>query len=200
MKKTTQCERLQTVLDLSWELVYRSILSGRLEINKESSLQLHLSRTIFDLGNLYCTEPGECFKIEMESNYEGKSIDITCSLGDTSAALELKCFIKASNRAADLDMYDVLKDIERLESYSVFNIRKFICLTDNKYYPHTEQRGYGKSVTLKNGTTYTAGQKIIPAWTGIWKVNRDKEIILTNELVCDWVSDEIWHFLYLNIK
>ena len=47
----------------------------------------------------------------METNYEKKSIDIVCILGEMKAAIELKCFMKASNRAKDLDCYDVLLDI-----------------------------------------------------------------------------------------
>lgn len=91
--------RLNQIIDLDWELLFESIISGRLLINKESSLQLHLSKLIFDLGNLYCILPNEIFKIEMETKYENKSIDIVCKLGETTAAIELKCFMKASNRA-----------------------------------------------------------------------------------------------------
>lgn len=61
---------------------------------KESSLQLHLSKLIFDLDNLYCILPGESFKIEMETNYGNKSIHIVCGFGQTKAAIELKCLLK----------------------------------------------------------------------------------------------------------
>lgn len=196
----SQYDRLQKVIELSWDLLFKSIISGRFTVNKESSMQLHLAKILFELGNLYCTEPGEYFKIEMESAYENKSIDIICSLGDVSAAIELKCFMKSSKRAADLDMYDVLKDVERLENYNGFQIKRFICLTDNAYYPNKEQKGYAKSVSLKNATKYIAGQKIIPDWAGKWKVKRDKEISLKNDLICNWISFEKWHYLAFNIN
>lgn len=61
-------------------------------------------------------------------------------------------FIKASNRAKDLDCYDALTDIERLQHFKGYDIRKFICLTDNKYYPETLQTGHRKTVTLNIGT------------------------------------------------
>lgn len=199
MIELPQNDRLLNVINLAWEILFRSIVSGRVPINKESSLQLNLSKIIFELVNLYCTQPEEHFTIEMESSYENKSIDIVCSLGNARAAIELKCFIKSSKRAADLDMYDVLKDIERLQNYNGFEIKRFFCLTDNKYYPETEQTGFAKSVSLKNGTVYYAGQEIIPGWVGAWKVKRDKTIILNNDLVCNWKSEGKWHHLAVNV-
>lgn len=123
-------DRLDNVLTLSWNLIFQKILNNKLVINKESSLQLHLSRLILDIGNAYCIKPNESFFIEMETKYENKSIDIVCGINNIKAAIELKCFMKASNRSKDLDCYDVLKDIERLQSYEGFLIKKFICLTD----------------------------------------------------------------------
>ena len=134
MISSDQHVRLNQVLDTAWDILFEQIVSGKLLINKESSLQLHLSKLIFELGNIYCILPDEYFEIKMEANYEKKSIDIVCSLGEMKAALELKCFMKASNRAKELDCYDALIDIERLQNFSGFQIRKFICLTDNKYY------------------------------------------------------------------
>ncbi|KQM75230.1 hypothetical protein ASE74_20635 [Pedobacter sp. Leaf216] len=84
-----QYSRLQQIIDLAWEILFERIVSSKQIINKESSLQLHLSKLIFDLGNTYCIEPNERFEIEMETNYEKKSIDIVCILGETKAAIEL---------------------------------------------------------------------------------------------------------------
>ena len=192
--------RLNQIIDLAWELLFESIISGKLLINKESSLQLHLSKLIFDLGNLYCILPDETFKIEMETNYQNKSIDVVCSLGNIRAAIELKCFMKASNRAKDLDCYDALIDIERLQHFEGFEIRKFICLTDNKYYPQTLQKGHGKTVTLNNGTIYSANQQIIPGWAEKWKVKRDKPIVFKKDITCSWIAKDNWHFLKIDIE
>jgi hypothetical protein len=199
MISSDQHTRLNQVLEMAWEILFEQIVSGKLIINKEPSLQLHLSKLIFELGNIYCIFPKEHFEIEMETKYENKNIDIVCSLGKVKAAVELKCFIKASNRAKELDCYDALKDIERLENYSGFQIRKFICLTDNKYYPERAQTGHGKTVSLKQGTVYSANEKIIPGWADKWKVNRDKPIIFKTEIKCDWVSKTGWHYLKTNI-
>lgn len=194
-----QHTRLNQVIDIAWEILFERIVSRQLLINKESSLQLHLSKLIFDLGNIYCILPKEHFEIEMETNYEKKSIDVVCSLGKLKAAIELKCFMKASNRAKEIDCYDALIDIERLQNFSGFQIKKFICLTDNKYYPERAQTGHGKTVSLKNGTIYSADKKIIPGWADKWKVKRDKPIVFKKEIKCDWVSNSNWHFLKIDI-
>lgn len=191
--------RLSQIIDLAWDLLFENIVSGKIIINKESSLQLHLSKIIFDLGNLYCILPNETFKIEMETNYGNKSIDIVCGFGKTKAAIELKCFMKASNRAKELDCYDALIDIERLQHFDGFQIKKFICLTDNKYYPKTLQTGHGKTVSLYNGTVYQANEQIIPGWAQKWNVKRDKPIVFKNNVVCNWNSRDLWHVLKVEI-
>lgn len=151
------------------------------------------------MGTIYCILPNEFFEIEMETKYENKSIDIVCSLGDFKAAIELKCFMTASNRAKDLDCYDALIDIERLQGYSGFQIRKFICLTDNKYYSEKEQTGHGKTVSLKNGTIYSANKKIVPGWADKWKVKRDKPIVFNMDIICNWISKTNWHYLKIDL-
>lgn len=194
-----QNKRLNEVVDTAWKIIFERIVSGKLLINKESSLQLHLSKLIFELGNIYCIHPKEGFEIEMETNYGNRSIDIVCCLGDIKAAIELKCFMKASNRAKDLDCYDALIDIERLQSFTGFDIKKFICLTDNKYYPETAQKGHGKTVSLKNGTFYPSNEKIIPGWAEKWKVKRDKPIVFNSDILCKWTSKTDWHYLKMDI-
>lgn len=191
--------RLNQVINLSWAILFERIVSKKLKINKESSLQLHLSKLIFDLGNIYCILPGEIFEIEMETNHQSKNVDIVCTLGNIKAAIELKCFMKISNRAKDLDSYDALSDIERLHNFSGFEIKKFICLTDNSYYPKTTLTGHGKTVMLKHGTVYAANKEIVPGWAGKWKVNRDKSIIFPTEILCDWISKNDWYYWKVDI-
>lgn len=199
MIDTDPTSRLNRIIDNAWELLFEQVVSGRLIINKESSLQLHLSKIIFDLGNLFCILPKEYFEIEMETNYENKSIDVVCGLGKRKAAIELKCFMKSSNRAKDIDGYDALKDIERLQDYTGFKIKKFICLTNNKYYAERQQKGKGKTVSLKNGTVYPANIEVIPGWAGQWKVKRDRPIVFKREVRCNWVTKNNWHFLKMDL-
>lgn len=191
-------ERLSYLIDESWQILFQRIVSGKQLINKEASLQLQLARILNDLGNAYCILPNEIFQLELETRYNGKNIDITCRLGEVIAAIELKCFMKSSNRAKDLDMYDALIDIERLELFGDFDIKKFFCLTDNKYYAETIQKGMASSVTIKNGTIYKANQTIIPLWTGKWKVKRDKPIIFKKDIEFSWVKSEKWYYLQVD--
>jgi hypothetical protein len=191
--------RLNQTIDTAWEILFERIVSGCIKINKESSMQLHLSKIIFDLGNIYCILPNENFEIEMETNYENKSIDIVCQLGEVKAAIELKCFRKASNRAKEIDCYDSLIDIERLQQFTGFQLKKFICLTDNKYYSERAQTGHGKTVSLRNGTIYPMHTEIIPGWVDKWKINRDKPIVFNKDIRCDWTTRSDWHFWKVDI-
>jgi hypothetical protein len=120
---TNKEERLRLLLNTSFELFLKQLVTGKITINKESSMQLHYSNLVHRLGDIICIEPSEIFSIELESDYDKKNIDITCGFDNIRAAIELKCFRIKSNRPLDTDMYDVLKDIERLYSYEGFKIK-----------------------------------------------------------------------------
>jgi hypothetical protein len=197
----TKQQRLRRTLDAAWDILSQRIATGRVTINKEASLQLHYSSILLSYGELLCTDPGETFSIELESAFERHSIDITCSLGDVRAAIELKCFRKHSKRAVDTDMYDVLLDIQRLLSYQDFSVRKFICLTDNPYYANGTHSGHAGSVTIRDGTTYPVGTTITPSWAGKWKSHeRDAELKLTKDVGIKWTRDGNWYVLSLTFE
>ena len=119
----SKADRIAYVLDFAWEIFFERVATERIKVNKESSMQLHYSAILYGLGELMCVSPKEAFTIELESSYKSKNIDITCSYDDVKDAVELKCFRKKSNRATDTDMYDVLKDVERLLSYNDFQVK-----------------------------------------------------------------------------
>jgi hypothetical protein len=52
----TQPERLTRILDESWES-WQRIATGRVNINKKASLQLHYSSILLTYGELFCVEP-----------------------------------------------------------------------------------------------------------------------------------------------
>jgi hypothetical protein len=196
----TKEQRLTRMLDASWDILSQRIATGRIMINKEASLQLHYSSILSAQGELLCIEPGETFSIELESANAKKSIDITCAFGDTKAAIELKCFRKASNRAMDIDMYDVLRDLERLSSYDGFAVRKFICITDNPYYAKAAHSGHAGSVTIRDGTRYKSGTTITPAWSGAWKdKSRDQALAVTKDILFDWSENHGWYSLSITL-
>ena len=126
--------RLEFIISQAWAILFAKIVEGTQPINKEASLQLQLAKLMQEIGAAYCIYPNELFVVELETGLGRKSIDITCSLGNTTAAIELKCFRKQSNRAKDLDMYDALKDIQRLDNYDEYEQKYFICIADSSYY------------------------------------------------------------------
>jgi hypothetical protein len=196
----SQHERLTRILDESWEILAQRIATGRVSINKEASLQLHYSSILLSYGELLCVEPRETFTIELESASGRKSIDIKCTLGETRAAIELKCFRKASNRACDIDMYDVWYDLERLLSYQEFAVRKFICLTDNPYYVCGVHSGHAGSVSIRNGTILQIGSKIAPSWAGKWKdKSRDRCLTFAKSVELHWNQNRGWYSLALTL-
>lgn len=196
----SQVARLGFVLDFAWEIFFEKVAAGRVKINKESSMQLHYSAILHGIGELLCIQPREIFAIELESSYERKNIDITCFYDDVRAAVELKCFKKGSNRAVDTDMYDVLRDVERLLSYSDFQVRRFICLADNPYYSDGTHLGHAGTVSIHNGMQYRQGMLIQPSWAGKWKdKTRDRAIHLNKDVYFNWVKKNGWYYLNLDL-
>jgi hypothetical protein len=197
---TDRTDRLAYIIELAWDIFFQRICSGRTAVNKEASMQLHLSTILHGLGEMFCIMPDETFSIELESKYDRSNIDIVCSYGDVKAAIELKCFKKASNRATDLDMYDVFKDIYRLQNFEGFQVKKFICLTDNPYYATSEHNGHAGSVSIQNGIQHKAGDAVTPSWIGLWKdKSRDKELILTQDIAFNWVQQDKWYYVSMSL-
>ena len=192
--------RLSYVIDLAWAIFFQRICTGRTAINKEASMQLHLATILHGMGELCCVQPGETFDIELETKYAKNNIDIVCGFGDVKAAIELKCFKKASNRATDLDMYDALKDISRLHAFEGFVVKKFICITDDPYYATGNHMGHSASVTINNGIAYSAGALITPSWIDKWKdKSRDKSLLIKKDIVFNWEQQEQWYYLSMNL-
>jgi len=197
---TDKKDRLLYMIDLAWNIFFQRVCSGRTTVNKEASMQLHLSTILHGLGEMLCIMPEERFNIELESKYDKSNIDIVCSYGDVKAAIELKCFKKASNRAADIDMYDVFKDIYRLKKFEDFQVKKFICLTDSHYYSQGEHNGHMACVSIRHGLTYKSGENIKPSWIGCWKdKSRDKELLLEQDTVFNWVQQKNWYYINMNL-
>ncbi len=195
-----QHQRVQYLVDLAWEVFFERVASGKVKVNKESSMQLHYASVLYSIGETFCILPAESFSIELESGRGKQNIDITLSLGEVKAAIELKCFRKRSKRAVDTDMYDTLKDIERLLSFDEYQVKKFICLSDNTYYADAAHKGHAGSVTIKEGTQYKKGTMITPSWEGKWKdKTRDKPIHSGTDLLFRWVNRNGWYALVFNL-
>lgn len=192
-------ERLNYVLDLAWSIFIKRLALGRIKVNKESSMQLHYASLINSLGELMCLDKDDVFTVELEHSYQSKNVDIVCYYNDFKAAVELKCFKKSSNRATDTDMYDVLKDIERLFNFEDFEVKRFLCLTDNPYYMNGQHTGHAEFVSISHGTLYINENPIIPSWAGKWKdKSRDKTLHFKKDVGFEWFQEKDWY--YLNLK
>jgi hypothetical protein len=191
-------DRLKFLLEMSWAILFKRIVSGKTTVNKEASLQLHYASIIQHLGTLLCIRPSENFDVELESRHGKQSIDITCGFGTDKAAIELKCFKKRSNRPVDIDMYSVLADLQRLQGYTDFKVRQFVCLTDNPYYARGPHTGHAGSVSLMHGKSYLAATPITPSWQGQWKTKaKFPDITLSSPVTMNWKKDDKWCALHL---
>ena len=141
-------------------------------------MQLHYSSILNTVGELLCILPGETFSLELESSIGRMNFDITCRFDDVSAAIELKCFRKFSNRAQDLDMYDVWVDITRLHGLDDFQVKRFICLTDHDRYPNGKHGGYSKTFSIAHGAEYKYGDVLTPPWLGSGKIIQETTLSL----------------------
>ncbi|MEW9699337.1 hypothetical protein [Paenibacillus sp. SI8] len=141
------------------------------------------------------------FTIELEHSYQSKNIDIVCYYNDIKAAVELKCFKKSSNRATDNDMYDVLKDIERLMNFDDFAIKRFVCLTDNPYYVHVQHSGQAENVSTRHGTIYFNDNPIVPGWIGRRRdTSRDRTLSFKQDVGFEWFQEDNWYYLNLTLE
>jgi len=207
-------DRLNLIIELSWDILLKRIASGITPINKESSMQLLLSVIIHGIGELLCLGPEEIFTIELESNYDNKNIYLTCNLENclngkhTKAAIELKCFWKSSNKAKEFDMYDVWKDIERLIEFDGFDVRKFICFTDDQYYRLGNNAGHASIVSTKENIRYSEDSIIQPVWVDKSYSNRSFPITLNKDVALNWKQipsslknreHKEWNYLFIDL-
>ncbi len=202
MNLQDQEEKLRYILDFSWEIYIERLISSKISLNLESSMQLHYASIINNLGELLIVKPDEIFNVELEHAYENTSkyIDIQCSYNNVKAALELKCFRKGSNRAKDIDMYDALKDIERLDSFKAHKIKKFICLSDDISYLDGKHTGHAGIVSIKDGRKIASGTKIVPSWIGKWKnKSRDNPIVIKNDIHFKWIRKDKWYYVIIDL-
>lgn len=204
---TDQKERLSEIINLSWNILIEYVDNGKVKINKESSLQLHYAAILKQIGETFCIKPEEIFTVELETHYKGKNIDIFCSLGQAKAALEIKCFKEFSSTggksaAQDIKMYDVFEDICRLSGYvdeKFVDFGIFLCYTDHKYFVEgAEMKGYTKVFSTRNGSQYPKGVIKVP-WSGWKDKSRDKDIILTRNIIFNWTTKKKHNFLLLPV-
>ena len=169
-------ERLVQIVDLAYERLRMKINGGRIRVENEASLQLHLGSILKTVGELYETSKDEHFAIELEkpvrltdrtfdkSRTERAKIDIWCSFIDPTkasadaCAIELK-FFKRENHREPNNRYDVFVDIANLERYGQIATSCFLIVgTDHDHYVH--QAAYSPDTSdfdFRHGSAYVAG-------------------------------------------
>lgn len=202
-------ERLSNIINFSWKILIEYVINGKVKLNKESSLQLHYSAILKQIGEIFCIHPKEEFWVELESNYRGKNIDIFCGIDNIKAAIEMKCFKKFSSSggksaAHDIKMYDTFVDIDRISIYEddkYVDLGFFLCYTDDIYFVRGEKiQGYAENFNTRNDRKYRKRQILKPLWIGKWKnQNRDKDIILKRDIEFNWTTRDKHYFLILSI-
>jgi hypothetical protein len=169
-------ERLIKVVNFAYCRLREKIGGGRICIDNEASLQLHLSSILKSTGELYERSKSELFSIELESPVRlpdgrlGKSgttkarIDILISfeiVGTNvkhSCAIELK-FFKLANHREPNNRYDVFSDIQNLEAYGgTADLGFLIVATDHHHY--VSQDSYSNDTAdfdFRQGARYESG-------------------------------------------
>ena len=169
-------ERLIKVVNFAYCRLREKIGGGRICIDNEASLQLHLSSILKSTGELYERSKSELFSIELESPVRlpdgrlGKSgttkarIDILISfeIAGTnvkySCAIELK-FFKLANHREPNNRYDVFSDIQNLEAYGgIADLGFLIVATDHQHY--VSQDSYSNDTAdfdFRQGKRYVSG-------------------------------------------
>ncbi len=205
MIQNEHTERLNEVLDLSWEIFKSQFINGRHEINKEAPFQHHFADIINKVGNLFCLTREDAFYTDLETKFpslkfenKNKYIDITCEFYKKSkCAIELK-FKKESQGAQDHGRIDIFQDLETVElaCKEVFNIGKLYVITDSKPYINQSVRGVGTVFPTHNG------YKTIPnvPYVSTSKGRDNISITFQNEYNFQWEEIQGYYFLAITVR
>ena len=123
-------ERLQEIIQTSYQLLCKKIVGGSICINSEATLQHYFGLILSDVGHLYEFGKTDIFTVSME--YEIKNIKtmksdgvaradifLSLSVGEQTetAAIEIKYLPKSPNEAVTDNRFYLLWDMENLEAY-----------------------------------------------------------------------------------
>ena len=135
-------DRLQRIVEKAVPILFDQIEGGRVPVQSEASLQLHLGRIIMTVADLEMVHPRETFSIELEKPLGGSGrgrIDIWFRLTtdddrEWRCAMELKFFKKAS-QAEPVNRHKAMLDIARLEKCGdVADIGFMLVATNHPHY------------------------------------------------------------------
>lgn len=205
--------RVDKIIDLSMDSLYKKINAGMVKIDNEASLQLQLSYLIKILADVFLYSVDEKFSIELEKSVInpdgfGKSgsnkarIDIFLTFQNIQTDEEFKCaielkYFKKENHREPNNRYDVFKDILHLENYKKYADKGFLIVaTDHKHYvEHPKYSDNTKDFDFRHNSQYKSGTKLV--------YNTEKPhgepIILNNDYEFLWKKLDGINFLKLEV-
>jgi len=197
--------RLHEILDISWKIFQSQFLNQLHSINTEAPFQHYFANIIASVGQLYCIERVDNFKVDLETRVEGiqgkrKFVDITCEFVNTniSCAIELK-FKTATQAAQNYGRVDAYIDIEALEQLkqSGFSIGKFYMITDSAIYTKKSKSGVGTVFSTHHGYNIEADKPY-----QCEENNKGRSNVVTtfsSSHKFEWQKYHDWFFLEMNI-
>lgn len=160
-------ERLERIVIKAVPILFDQIEGGRVVVQSEASLQLHLGRIIATVADLELVSARETFSIELEKPLGRKTgrgrLDIWFRLTGADGrewrcAMELKFFKKAS-QAEPVNRHKVFLDVARLETCGdVAEVGFLLVATDHPHY--VEWDVYSADTAdfdFRHGQRYRAG-------------------------------------------
>ncbi|MDF2556533.1 MAG: hypothetical protein K0R71_361 [Bacillales bacterium] len=210
-------DRLNQIIEDSWDIFIAQSLYGRLSLHKEASFQHHFSNIISQVGTLYCFSKKEVFHVDLEYSIKKQdgfeknaSIDIICELSNfeenksVKAAIELKHTTKSGD-ATDIARISSYQDIFRLEKLKKlknenFRICKFYMLANRNAYTNiSSQNTSGEDFPTHEGYCIEPGKIYRTEHT---KVGNGVELVFEKEYKFSWRKYEEpnrLYFLSINI-
>jgi hypothetical protein len=205
-------KRLEFSISVAWKLFQHKVSSGKININKEASMQLHYARILEDVIALMIYEDEEKVKIQLEQtvvlkNGKTHEVDIFVMAEKNNViyntAIEMKCFkeyASSGNRRDDVGLFMklVYEDIEKLENYMVDNICQkavFFAVTDDpdRLICPKNKRSNSKYWDYDISNNYHLTPQTIKTPIG----QEDRIVTIKGEYKFNWIKDGKYFFLQL---
>lgn len=181
--------RLEQIVQISYDLLVGKIVGGEIVVSNEASLQMQFGVILKQIGKLYEFCEDDKFSIELEiwreigsttKSKKGRArCDIWLELRNNDetwqAAIELKFFKQDKNEAVTDNRFSLLLDLENLEHYKV-NSANLLCYeivyTDNVNYTKIDNRSKIKITPTISGNIEPYCERTITlqkSYSSIWE-------------------------------
>lgn len=159
--------RMAALLDTAWAMFIDRFVAGRHEIRTEAPFQLHFAALLAQLGQLYCLDSKDIFRVDVERTYPTKAngslkyVDIVCEAEwwtagvrrSVTAPIEMK-FKTARQGAQDhgrIDAYVDIEAVERVVASVPIGVGRFYMITDCGTYTRRSSIGVGTVFPTHDG-------------------------------------------------